>query len=628
MGDSSSIKPGFQHDIKNRIFVFGIIIAVILIILILKIGYIQIIKNPVFKEQSATYREKVIRIPPIRGRIMSSDGKIFADSIVSYNIYLNPNELQKDLELRQKKLLYLAKVLNLDYFEIEKVIQKNPKTKDDILLADNVSFDIFTKIKENYENLKGITIKEELVRNYPNKKYLSHVLGYIGPIDSNELSILTQEDYLFSDLIGKNGIEKSYEKELRGVAGKLVYEMDARMNVQKEVFAREVKAQPGNELILTINYDLQKNVEDILADRTGSIVVLKPSTGEVLAMASYPNYDPNIYILQNPENDEMKKQIALDTKGTPLINRAIQAVYPPGSVFKLITTTAILQENIVSTDKTYFCSGVYRVGNETFGCWVRPGQHGWQNLAEAVMNSCDVYFYNVCQVVGPDRIGQYARSFGFGNSLGIDIPYESSGLIPTIQWKKSNNETWHLGDTLNTVIGQGDVKVTPLQIANFFSALCNKGYAYKPHLLKQVKSPIDDKVIKEVKPERIINLNLKDETFAFIHNALRRVTTEGTGGRAFAPNKLKFAGKTGTAEVGMGQKKSTHSWFAGFGPVDYPLDEQIVVVVLCEYENNSYNRFAAPIASMVFSSYFMKEDYITTAKRLYYPIKDSYSEQR
>ena len=247
--------------------------------------------------------------------------------------------------MRQKELLYLSDALKYDYSDIERTIQSNKK-KSEILISENITFETYCKIKENIENMKGISVKENLIRIYPNKSVLSHVLGYIGPINADELAIINKEEYQFNDLIGKNGIEKSYEQELRGKEGKQVFEIDAKMKVQKEIYSKKVKPQPGNEIVLTIDLNLQKNVEDILADRTGAIVVMRPSSGEVLSMASYPDFDPNIYVLQNDQNDEMKRNIALDTKGTPLINRAIQSIYPPGSIFKTVTATAILNEKI------------------------------------------------------------------------------------------------------------------------------------------------------------------------------------------------------------------------------------------------------------------------------------------
>jgi penicillin-binding protein 2 len=623
MSDSSrTIKPGQQKDYKRRILVFLGIIIFILSALFVKITYIQIIQYSQFLKQSESNREKIVRIPPIRGRIFSSDNQILASNYLTYDVSINNKELYSDNILRQKELLYLATVLNYDYSDIEKTIQNN-KTKTEIIISENVSFDIVTKIKENIENMKGIEVKETMVREYPNKNVLSHVLGYIGPINSDELAMINKEEYKFYDLIGKNGIEKSYESELRGKDGKKVYDIDAKMNVQKEITAKEEKAQPGNEIVLTINLNLQKNVQDILADRTGAIVVMKPSSGEILAMASYPDFDPNIYVLQNDKNNELKRNIALDTKGTPLMNRAIQSIYPPGSIFKAVTATAILNENIVSLDQQYFCSGNFRLNKQNFGCW---SVHGWENLSQAIMNSCDVYFYNVGLLTGIERISKYAEMYGFDKILGIDIPYESGGMIPSLEWKKSKGQIWYDGDTLNSVIGQGDVKVTPLQLANMMSVICNSGISYKPHLVEEIRSSINDKIIKKIQPEKIIDMKMDQKVFDFLINSLSKVTMDGTARGAFSTNKLKIAGKTGTAEIGMGEKKQTHSWFAGFGPLDYPHDQQIVVVVLCEYENNSYNRFAAPIASMTFSSYFMNEDYPTTAKRLYYPIKKSYNE--
>jgi len=395
--NESSIRPGQQKNFKYSVILFFVGIVSILSLLFLRIGYIQIVKSNAFKQKSENYRERVVKIPPIRGKIISSDGKELATNKISYNLYINPSDLSKDNSERQKSLLYLAKILNYDYIDIEKFIQNNRKRGHEILLTENIPFLTFVKINENLENMPGIVIKEDMIRDYPNNKNLSHVLGYIGPIDVNELSVMKKEGYQHTDMIGKNGIEKYYEKNLRGVEGRKVYEIDARMKIQKEITEKEIKPQPGNELVLTINFELQKNIEDILADRTGTIIVLKPSSGEVLGMASFPNYDPNIYILQNEINDDAKREIALDTKGTPLINRNIQAIYPPGSVFKMVTGFAVLNEGLVSSEKSYFCGGHYKLNNEIFKCWVYPGGHGWENLNGAIKNSCDVYFYNVSQ---------------------------------------------------------------------------------------------------------------------------------------------------------------------------------------------------------------------------------------
>ena len=627
MSDSGyNQRPGENRDFQSRLFFLIILTVITFFILIITIGNIQIIQNISYAKKSKTNREKVIRVLPIRGRIYSTNGKLLAYDKMAFNVIVYPQELSEDNALRQKELLFLCEALNLNYIDIEEKLKAKNYTEG-IIIKENISLTDYARVKENLNSLPGINIEESFYREYPYNDLLSHVLGYTGSISADELAIKEKYGYEQSDQIGKNGIEKYYEDILRGRPGEKVFSIDARMIIQNEIKEKEKKPIPGYELILTINMDLQKNIEDILADRVGSILVLKPSTGEILAMASYPDYDPNIYILNTNQNNKKRIEISLNTKYTPLINRNIQAVYPAASIFKLVTTTAILNENILSINDKFYCGGVFKYGREDFKCWVYPAGHGWQNLTEAITNSCDIYFYNAGLKVGPDRIYQYALTYGFGNLFEIDLPFEKNGHIPSVQWMASKDEVWLPGHTLNTVIGQGDVEVTPLQIANLMSVICNKGYSYKPHILKKVQSPIDGNVEKEIEPEKIIDLTDEYETsiYDFIQNALRKVVSNGTAGYAFASNPLKIAGKTGTAEIHKDSDNVlTHSWFAGFGPINYPLEDQIVVVVLIEYENNNYLRFAAPIASMVFNSWFNNENYIETAKRLYYPVKSTY----
>ncbi len=618
-------RPGDNRDFQNNLFVLIIITITTFLILIITIGNIQIIQNIAYAAKSKKNREKIIRTLPIRGRIYSSDGKLLAQDKMAFNVFINPRELYSDNNLRQKELLFLCDALNLNYFNIEEKLKTINYTKE-ILIKENIALNDYIKVKENLDNLPGIHIDETLYRDYPNNDILSHVLGYTAAISPDELAIKQKYGYKQLDHIGKSGIERYYEEILRGTPGEKVYLVDARMIIQNEIKEKEKKPVPGYELVLTINLEFQKNVEDILADRVGAITVIKPSNGEILAMASFPDYNPNIYILETEANNKKRREISLNTKYPPLLNRNIQAEYPPASVFKLVTTTAILKENILSIYDKFYCGGIYRFGRESFKCWVYPAGHAWQNLTDAITNSCDIYFYNAGLKVGPEKIHQYALNYGFGNSLEIDLPYEKSGHIPSVQWMANKNEIWLPGHTFNTTIGQGDVEITPLQMANFISVICNKGYSYRPHILKKVQSPVDGKTDKTIIPEKIIDLSYSDKSiFDFIHNALRRVVTKGTAALAFSSNKLEIAGKTGTAEISKDTNNlKTHSWFAGFGPINYPLEDQIVVIVLIENENNNYLRYAAPIASMVFNSWFNNEDYHETAKRLGYPIKDTY----
>jgi len=624
MSDSKLSKPGKNKDFQKKLIAVIAVFIFSFTVLLFVTSFIQLFRNPEFTNRTKINREKIVRIPPIRGKIFSSDGNILADNKTIFNVYINPKELSSNFQDRQKSLFYLANVLNYNYSDIEKILSSKIKQKGDILISENISFYNYIKIKENIEKLQGIVIKEDSIRYYPYKNTISHALGYIGPIDSNEYAVKKQLGYIQLDIIGKNGIEKEYENELRGKEGKKVFIVDARMVVQEEDYSKEISAQSGSEIVLTVDLFLQKAVEETLADRTGTILVMKPYNGEILAMTSYPNFDPNIYVLENEENYEKKRMIELDTKDTPLINRNIQTLYPSASIFKIVTATAILNENLISPYKQFYCGGFYQLNNQIFGCWVRPGAHGFQNLEDALVNSCDVYFYNAALIVGIDRISKYATDYGFGQPLGVDIPYEKSGLIPSVKWKKEQNQNWHHGDTLNTVIGQGDVKITPLQLANLLSVVCNKGKSYKPRFVKEIRSSTDGSTIKKYDRELLTDMKINQTVFYEIEKYLRTVITVGTGKWSFWGNDLKFVGKTGTAEVGMSNKKSTHSLFAGYGPIDYPPEERIVVVTLVENDNNEYLKYSARLSNLVFNSWYKKESFKESAKRFGFPIQDSY----
>lgn len=618
----NSSDNNLEKEISLRVLIIGLLTFIILLTLLFRVTYIQIFKNHNYSERSKRTRESIIRFPPIRGRIFSSDGKILANNIKSYDLVIDPKLLSKDNLLRQQELLYVSKVMGIDYPDLEKMLQNVAKKREKITLAENISFDDFIKINENLDKLPGIELSESLIRNYPEKKRLSHAIGYIGHIDYDEFSKLKEKGYKSQDWVGKTGIELSYEDVLRGKEGFVAYEIDAKMNVNKENIARSKPSTPGDDLILSIDLEFQKNVEDILADRKGGVVVLSPTTGEILAMASFPNFDPNIYILQTEENNNKKKELALDTQGTPLINRTLQSEYPPGSIFKMIPAAIVLEEDTVPISKTFYCNRAFRLGNERFGCW---NFHGWQDLHEALTNSCDTYFYNTSMMFGIEKLTRYSMSFGLGRGTGVDIPFEKNGFIPSIEAAARQGVNWYGGLTLITSIGQGDVKTTLVQLADYISVIANQGKSYRPHIVKEILDGQTGDVKQKVVPELLTQVPYSKNTFQFLTHSMRDVVKTGTAAKAFARVPLEFTGKTGTAEVGFGAKKQTHSLFAGFGPINLPLSEQIVVVVLIEYENGHPLKYAANVGAMVVNSWFYKEDFHTTARKLWYPIRDSYN---
>lgn len=619
---NSANKDGIEKSINLRIIFLAVLTLLIFIIIVIRAGYIQIAKNTNYSERSQRNRERITRLSPIRGRIFSSDGSVLASNKNIYNIIVDPRGLSTNNAERQRALLYVSLITQIDYPDLEKMLQSARAKGERLTVLENISFSDYVKILENIDTMEGVSADVVSVRDYPNNNRASHAIGYIGPINFNEYSKLQREGYRRQDWIGKIGVENSYENLLRGTEGFVAHEIDAKLNLNKTTYIRKQPALPGDDLVLSINLEFQKNVEDILADRTGGIIALKPSTGEVLAMASYPNFDPNIYILQNPENYNKRIEMALDTRGTPLINRTIQSEYPPGSTFKMISSFIVSEEDVVPLNKTYFCGGQYRLNNQIFGCW---NTHGHQDYFQALANSCDVYYYATSLLFGVDNITKYAGYFGLGNPVNIDIPFERRGFIPSQTALRERGETWFLGNTLNTVIGQGDLTTTVLQLAHYVSVIANGGYAYKPRLLKEVLDPETGLVKKEIKPEIQTTVNLSRRSFDNVRRSMELVVNSGTAERAFLRVKRPIAGKTGTSEVGVGQKKQTHSLFVGYGPLDVPIDEQIVVAVLIEFENGQPLKYAGNIAAMVFSSWIYKEDFPTTARRLWYPVLKSYN---
>lgn len=619
----NSSDNNLEKDLSLRVLIIGVIAFTVLMTLMFRVTYIQVFKNRNYSERSKRTRESITRFPPIRGRIFSSDGKVLANNVKSYDLVIDPRLLSKDNLLRQQELLYVSKVVGIDYPDLEQMLQKVSKKREKLVLAENIPFNDFVKISENLDKLPGIEMPESLIRNYPEKKRLSHAIGYIGHIDYDEFSKLKEKGYKSQDWVGKTGIELSYEDVLRGEEGFIAYEIDAKMNVNKENIARSKPSTPGDDLILTIDMEFQKNVEDILADRKGGVVVLRPTTGEILAMASFPNFDPNIYILQTEENSNKKRELALDTQGTPLINRTLQSEYPPGSTFKMIPAAIVLEEDTVPISKTFYCNRAFRLGNERFGCW---NFHAWQDLNEALTNSCDIYFYNTSIMFGIEKLTRYSMSFGLGRGTGIDIPFEKNGFIPSIEAAAKQGVNWYGGLTLISSIGQGEVKTTLVQLADYISVIANQGKSYRPHIVKEIVDGQSGEVKQRIVPELLTQVPYSKSTFQFLTHSMREVVKTGTAAKAFARLPLEFAGKTGTAEVGFGAKKQTHSLFTGFGPLNFPAKEQIVVVVLIEYENGHPLKYAGNVAAMVVNSWFYKEDFHTTAKKLWYPIRDSYND--
>jgi penicillin-binding protein 2 len=447
--------------------------------------------------------------------------------------------------------------------------------------------------------LAGAIIEPEHRRHYPYAGLASHQLGYIGKVSPSQRK---QEQADIGLLTGQGGLEKVYDRYLRGIAGRRMIQVNAAGKKVKDLGIEEPR--PGTDIYLTIDLDAQKAAEEALGDRPGAVVAMEPNSGEILALASHPNYDPNLF----PRGISPKDWVRLTNDPThPLYNRAIQSVYPPGSTFKIIVALAGLESGVIKLDEKITCRGYIKSGKHSFRCW-KKGGHGAISFHQAVVESCDVYFYTMGERIGWDRIAQYAKNLGYGSLTGIPLPDEKQGLIPTTEWKKERmKEPWYPGDTYINSIGQGFVLVSPIQACQMISAVANGGYFYRPTLLKQTRNR-ETGAVKVFSPERKGRIVLDASALEEVRKALTGVVSEpgGTGHAAQSPFAT-VAGKTGTAQViaqkvpgrKLSGKTQDHAWFIAYAPVD---DPKIAVAVLVEHGGHGGGA-AAPVARRVIEEY-------------------------
>ena len=452
-------------------------------------------------------------------------------------------------------------------------------------------------------DLPGVVVDVVIRRNYPYKNFASHLIGYLGEISQDELDKEEFSGHKLGYLVGKYGIEQVFEMDLMGENGGRQVEVNAMG--QKIRVVGQVEPNPGNNLDLTLDVELQKAAEDAMAGKRGAVVALDPRNGDVLAIVSKPDFDPNLFARGiTPEN---WKSI-VDNPAHPLQNRAIQGQYPPGSVYKIIMALAGLEEKVITPETGFYCGGAYPFGNREYRCWKKEG-HGPVTLRRALVESCDVYFYNVGMRLGVNRIAKYASAAGLGNATGFPLGREKPGLIPTSAWKlKRFGIPWQLGENLSIAIGQGYNLATPIQIACSVSALFNGGRYYQPRIAYRMRAPHGE-VLKEFPPQVLREIQLSPENVEFVREALWGVVNApgGTGSRAKVEG-FNVAGKTGTSQVvqrkeGRGDPTSPelqdHAWFACFAPAFNP---EITVVVLVEHGGGG-GATAAPVARQVMENY-------------------------
>ncbi|MBD5404267.1 MAG: penicillin-binding protein 2 [Treponemataceae bacterium] len=569
---------------KNvRILILGILIGVGFIIYAYRLYNLQIVQGKEYRIQSNTISNQVNMISAPRGEIFDRNADYpMVINTDSFAVELTPAEIPNGMY--DTVATRLASYLGISKYDIDKHVPKNVRRSySSIQIRSNVPFSIISNIAENKTDLPGVTWISKPMRNYVETGSISHVIGYVGNITKEEMNIMYNRGYSQKSVVGKTGIERQYDTLLQGTPG-----WESRtIDVRGRVISEEAKIQEpkmGNNLVLTIDTRIQKLVEKTLGNRVGAIVVLKPSNGEILAMVSYPFFDPNIF---NTDNSSEYYQSLISDEKNPLLNRVVNATYPPASTFKIIMSTAMLQENVFSSSKKIDCKGQMYYGNRYFHCHIHAPGHGWLDMKNALAQSCDIYYWMIGRdYLGISKIGAYAKIFGLGQSAKIDLPSQQSGFIPTAEWKERRfHQKWLGGDTMSASIGQGYLLVTPLQLADMVAMVCNNGVIYRPHLLKEVRDSVTGEVLREVKPEVLFTSDIEQHIWKEVQEAMLYTITDGTPQYPMHNKIVQAAGKTGTAEV-QPYTTSWHSWMVAYAPYDGPKEDQVVVSAIVEACND------------------------------------------
>ncbi|MBE6353950.1 penicillin-binding protein 2 [Treponema sp.] len=596
-----------QKNIKLAILT--IIISFTLALYSIRLFTIQIINGKQYREDTDKISTDYDEIPAQRGEIYDRNNNVsMVINTDSFAVELIPGNIPKDYY--DTVTTKLAEYLGISKKNIDDKV-KNKKSYSPVTVKTNVPLNIISNIAENITELPGVTWKNRPNRNYVESGSISHVLGYVGIITPKELNLHYNEGYKDNDVIGKTGIEKQYDLLLRGKKGRIKKTVDAQRRVLNSLTDID-PPESGKKLVLTIDTTIQHLAEEALGERVGAVVVLKPASGEILAMVSYPYYDNNIF-----SSDDYSQLFTKTSQmpNEPFLNRAIYAEYPPASTFKIVMSTAILNENAYPEEKPILCPGSINYGNRLFKCHVYKsgGRHGNVNLKDALAQSCDVYYWIAGRdYLGVDTIAEYAHSFGLGEPLQVDLPADTqkSGFIPSpaIHERRYHRE-WLGGDTMNMSIGQGDDLVTPLHIANMMAMVCNSGVIYKPHLLKEIRDPVTDDIIQNIKPEVLKKAdNVSPEVWKKVQNDLRYVITNGTPEYPLKNKTVQIAGKTGTGEDASLKEGHWHNWMVTYAPFDAKPEDQVVVAVLIDGVN-TWDWWAPYASNIIIQGIFNDQSY-------------------
>lgn len=574
---------------ENRLKFFLTFFTIAFSLIGTRLFYLQVVQGDRLRRVAEENRTAILFERAPRGMIFDRNGVVLADNKPSFVVLFVPLELkQEDFSNVVERL---AKILQMNAEELHQKLFSSFKQQAMLRLLDRASRSIAFALAEARPNLPGVSVITEMQRRYPFGTFASHLLGYLGQVTPDEFQKLREVGYRADWLVGKVGLEKTYDAILRGQHGGTRIEVDARGHSLKILDRKDPVS--GEHIRTTLDFKIQKAAEDAFQEsgKSGAAVALDPRNGEILAFVSSPAFDPNLFVYTRGEEEaKQTPSEILASPSLPLFNRAAQATYPPGSVFKIVATIAALESKKIKPEEQFTCPGYFWMGSQygwkKFLCWKKTG-HGRLALPEALIKSCNVYYYQLGLKVGPDPMENFAKQFGLGKPVGIDFSYEKSGLVPGRTMFKSELRQWFEGDTVNMAIGQGTMLVTPLQAAMLAAAVANRGKVYKPQIVKEVQLYTGE-IYARSQPVLLKEITLSTSTWEFLDETLAQVVERGTGQPAKISG-IRIAGKTGTAQNPQGKD---HAWFVAYAPVGNPT---IAVSVLVEHgEKGSVS--AAPVA--------------------------------
>ena len=595
-----------MEDFKGIYRYLVVFISLAFLLIFIRLWSLQVIKGGDLRRLSENNCIRLRENPADRGMLLDRKGRILARNRPSFEVYLVPEDVKANPEV----IAQVGKLLNIPAEDIQQRFdtQKRRAPFKPVKIKSDIDWNELALLETNRVHLPGLIVDVRPRRAYDYGELASHLIGYLGEIDENELKQSKETPYRMGALIGKYGIEYRWENDLRGVDGGRQIEVDA--------LGREIRPMgvvepfPGNNLFLTIDLDLQQTAEEAYEDKNGALVAMDPKTGRILAMVSKPSFEPDVFA-RNILPEEWKSLV--ENPAHPLQNKGIQGQYPAGSVFKIITAIAGLESGAITPNTTFSCTGAFPYGNRNFRCWKEKG-HGSISLHRAIVESCDIYFYQVGLKVGPDLLAHYANEFGLGNVTGIALPHERPGTVPSSSWKKKRfGVPWYSGETLSFSVGQGYLNATPLQLLMLISGVANGGKLFLPQVVEKVENIYGGK-LKEYPPVELGRANVSEKTLQILQDALRGAVNDPHGtGWTCALKDVKVAGKTGTAQViklpdnfkkgdmnRVPLKFRDHAWFVAYAPFE---DPRIAVAVLVEHGGFGASA-AAPIAKKVIERYF------------------------